>query len=209
MRIVCMSDTHLAHLRERIDVPDGDLLIHAGDGTWKGTPREIDEFLGWLGSLPHPHKVLVAGNHDCLFEKRPADARARVPMSVRYLEDGSTVVGGLKIYGSPWQPEFLEWAFNLPRGPRLREKWDLIPTDTDILVTHGPPEGILDETPSGEPVGCRDLRRAVERVRPKLHVFGHIHHAYGTKVVGPTRFVNASVCDEAYRAANAPVVVDL
>ncbi len=209
MRIVCISDTHLAHQEGDLGIPDGDLLIHAGDGTFEGTLAEVADFLKWLAGLRHPHKVLIAGNHDWLFQKDPALARSIVPAGITYLEDSGVEIGGLRIYGSPWQPEFLRWAFNLPRGPRLREKWSRIPRDVDVLVTHGPPAGILDLTPDGEHVGCADLRRAVERVKPRLHVFGHIHHGHGVQDIGPTRFVNASICDEACAPANRPVVVDL
>jgi predicted phosphodiesterase len=209
MRVVCISDTHLFHLEREIEVPDGDLLIHAGDGTYQGGPRELAQWFDWLGSLPHPRKVVVAGNHDRGFEERPALARSKVPKGVDYLQDSGIEIGGLRLWGAPWQPEFLEWAFNLPRGPRLREKWDLIPAGTDVLITHGPPMGILDMTPRGEPVGCEALREAVRRVKPRLHVFGHIHHAYGQELGDGTRFVNASICDELYLPTNRPVVVDL
>jgi predicted phosphohydrolase len=209
MRVVCISDTHLAHRDAEIEVPDGDLLIHAGDGTYRGQAREIDEWMAWLASLPHPRKVVIAGNHDRLFEERPGLARARVPKGIDYLQDSGIEIGGLRIWGAPWQPEFLEWAFNLPRGERLREKWALIPPGTDILVTHGPPMGTLDLTPRGEPVGCEELREAVARLRPKLHVFGHIHHAHGQAVVAGTRFVNASICDEDYLPTHPPILIDL
>ena len=209
MRVVCISDTHLAHQEGDLKIPEGDLLIHAGDGTFEGKPPELRDFLEWLSRLPHRRKVLIAGNHDWFFQMHPALARSLVPAGIDYLEDSEVKVDGLRIYGSPWQPEFLNWAFNLPRGRRLREKWNRIPRGIDILVTHGPPAGILDLTPHGEHVGCEDLRDAVERVKPRLHVFGHIHHGYGAQEVGRTRFVNASVCDESYVPSNPAVVVDL
>ena len=209
MRIVCLSDTHLAHERAKIRIPDGDILIHAGDGTIEGTVREFMDFNRWLAHFHHRHKVLIAGNHDRLFEKDPSLSRSIVSHAITYLQDSAVEIEGLRIYGSPWQPEFQDWAFNLPRGHRLREKWNQIPMDTDILVTHGPPAGILDQTPHGEHVGCQDLREVVERIKPKVHVFGHVHYGHGMKVVGGTTFVNASVCDEAYEPSNPPLVVDL
>jgi Icc-related predicted phosphoesterase len=115
----------------------------------------------------------------------------------------------VRFWGSPWQPWFHDWAFNLPRGPKLREVWDRIPADTDVLVTHGPPRGILDRTIVGDEVGCDDLRDAVARVRPRVHVFGHIHEARGTHRVGPTLFVNACSCTLDYEPNNAAIVVDL
>src|SRR5947209_8205178 len=133
MRIICISDTHLAHQEGQLKIPDGDLLIHAGDGTFEGSLAEMSDFLKWLSQLPHRRKVLIAGNHDWLFQKNPALARSLVPASITYLEDSRAEIEGLSIYGSPWQPEFLKWAFNLPRGARLREKWRRIPSDIDIL----------------------------------------------------------------------------
>jgi Icc-related predicted phosphoesterase len=118
-------------------------------------------------------------------------------------------IEGLTVYGSPWQPEFGSWAFNLPRGHQLRNKWRLIPPNTDILVTHGPPKGILDMTPRGESVGCEDLRHRLGAIAPKLHVFGHVHRGYGETAQADTHFVNASICDESYKPVNPPVVVEL
>jgi predicted phosphohydrolase len=209
MRIVCISDTHLAHRDTTLPIPDGDLLIHAGDGTLEGSIQETTHFLRWLSDLPHRNKILIAGNHDWLFQMQSLLARSLVPAGISYLEDSAAEIEGLKVYGSPWQPEFLNWAFNLPRGPRLRQRWNQIPAKTDILVTHGPPAGILDQTPNGEHVGCIDLLDAVERLKPKLHVFGHVHHSYGSTDVGCTRYVNASLCDEDYQPTNLPVIVDL
>lgn len=203
IRIVLISDTHTYH--DEVNVPDGDLLIHAGDATARGNIDEVSRFAQWFNALPHRHKIFVAGNHDWLYEKRPSLADTLVPS----LHDKSIEIEGLKIHGSSWQPEFFNWAFNLPRGRSLAEKWALIPDDIDILITHGPPHGILDETIDGRFVGCRDLLKAVKRVKPKIHVFGHIHNGYGTVEINGTRFVNASICDEQYRAINAPVVIDL
>lgn len=115
----------------------------------------------------------------------------------------------MKIYGSPWQPWFYDWAFNLPRGDALREKWDLIPGDVDVLITHGPPHGILDRNLEGENCGCEELHAAVDRIKPKVHAFGHIHLSHGTGRAGNTLFVNASICTERYDPWQAPVVVDL
>lgn len=210
MRIVCVSDTHLMHERGPLEVPDGDLLIHAGDALAGGSLSELVVFCGWLAKLPHRRKVFVPGNHDWPFEQDLAAAKARLPEGVICLVDEEAVVDGLRIYGSPWQPEFMDWAFNLPRGHRLREKWNRVPNGVDILVTHGPPLRILDLNYASEHVGCGDLHDVVTgRVRPRLHVFGHIHGGHGTFAVGPTLFVNASICDEAYRPDFGPVVLDL
>jgi len=209
-KIVCLSDTH--NYNEQIAVPDGGILIHAGDATIQGTIDEIVLFNEWFTNLPHPHKIFVAGNHDWLFETSNRLARTLLDSSIHYLEDSSVEIENLKIYGSPWQPRFFDWAFNLTRGTELAEKWRLIPGDTDILITHGPPFGILDEVPRQywiENTGCDELRKRIEQVRPRLHVFGHIHCGYGQMEKFGVQFVNASNCDESYEPVNSPIVIDL
>lgn len=205
LRLVLLSDTHDRHAD--IDVPDGDVLIHAGDFTSRGRPEEVASFGAFLAELPHRHKVVVAGNHDFLFQREPERARALLG-DVLYLEDSGAEVVGLSLWGSPWQPWFHDWAFNLPRGERLAERWALVPAGVDVLVTHGPPHGILDRTASGLDVGCEELARARERIRPRLHVFGHIHEARGARRDGAILSVNACNCDLRYRPVQAPVVVD-
>lgn len=206
MRIVCVSDTH--GLARGVAVPDGDVLVHAGDLSGNGAPEEIAAEADWLRSLPHRKKVVIAGNHDFAFQVEAAETRVLLA-DLEYLEDSEAVVGGLRFWGSPWQPWFFDWAFNLARGPEIRARWDLIPAGIDVLVTHGPPAGVLDRTAAGADVGCADLLDAVRRVRPRLHVFGHIHEGYGRFERDGTTFVNASTCDRAYRPVNRPVVVDL
>lgn len=204
--LVAISDTHGLHRSARI--PDGDILIHAGDLTRHGDRGELAEFNEFLGALPHREKIVVAGNHDFCFERHRAACEAMLTHAT-YLQDQAVTVQGLRLYGSPWQPWFLDWAFNLQRGPEIRAKWDLIPPDTDVLITHGPVAGRHDTLSSGKRVGCGDLLAAVERVRPRAHVFGHIHEGYGTSSDGHTLFVNASICDAQYRPANAPIVFEL
>jgi predicted phosphodiesterase len=205
MKVVLTSDTHGRH--DAIRIPDGDLLIVAGDFTKRGTRDEIAAFDRWIGAQPHRHKVVIAGNHD--FGMQDFPDRAGLVTGATYLEDAETVVEGLRIWGSPWQPRFFDWAFNLDRGEPIRRMWAKIPEGIDILVTHGPPRGILDLTDRGEPVGCDDLRDAVFRIRPKLHVFGHIHEAYGQQEVDGIRFVNACACNLRYAPIQPPVVVTL
>ena len=205
MRIVCLSDTHGQHAR--LTVPDGDVLVHAGDFSMNGRPEEIARFDSWLAGLPHRHKLVIAGNHDFLFEHEPERARRLLP-SALYLRDELVEVAGLRIWGSPWQPWFHDWAFNLPRGPALAAKWALIPAGVDVLVTHGPPHGVLDRTLSGEAVGCEELTLALACVRPRLHVFGHIHEACGRLERDGTTFVNACNLDVHYRPVQPPIVVE-
>jgi Icc-related predicted phosphoesterase len=214
MRIVCISDTH--NCNGQIDVPDGDLLIHSGDATITGTVEEIKLFNVWFASLPHKHKIFVAGNHDWLFERNNDLARTLLDTKIVYLQDSECEIDGLKIYGSPWQPRFYDWAFNLMRGPELAEKWKLIPNDHDILITHGPPNGILDEVLREwgiDYTGCEELRKRIEEIaefgRLKLHVFGHIHCGYGTREEFGVTFINASNCDEQYHPTQPPIVIDI
>src|SRR5688572_7060366 len=184
-RIVCLSDTH--NCNDQIAVPDGDILIHSGDATITGTLHEIKLFNEWFAGLPHRYKIFVAGNHDWLFEQDREAAESLLDVGIVYLQDSSVEIEGLTFYGSPWQPRFFDWAFNLNRGSGMAEKWKHIPNDIDVLITHGPPNGILDGVATKwgtENAGCEELRSRVEEIssygRLKLHVFGHIHSGYGT-----------------------------
>jgi Icc-related predicted phosphoesterase len=206
MRVVLISDTHNRHAE--LTVPEGDLLLHGGDFTMRGTEREISAFDEWLASLPHRDKVVIAGNHDRLFEEEPRIARSLI-RHAEYLQDSGITIGGISIWGSPWQPWFMDWAFNLRHAAELRAVWEKIPAATSILLTHGPPHGILDRVIHGKEVGCGELLAAVARVRPRFHLFGHIHEGYGREVRDGTTFINASSCDERYRAVNVPVVLEL
>jgi Icc-related predicted phosphoesterase len=211
MRLVILSDTHCLHGAIGT-VPDGDVLIHAGDMTLRGTFEELEAFLWWFGALPHRHKLLVAGNHDLVFESRPTMAEWLVPAGITYLRDAGVTIDGVKFWGSPWQPWFFDWAFNLHRGAEIAAKWALIPDDVQVLVTHGPPHGILDEVlrPPGKHQGCEALRERIAALpQLQLHAFGHIHEAYGTYEENGRRFVNACICDFHYAPVNAPVVIDL
>jgi 3',5'-cyclic AMP phosphodiesterase CpdA len=207
VRLVCLSDTHGHH--DELAVPDGDVLVHAGDLSRIGRPREIASFGAFLARMPHAHKVVVAGNHDFLFEHEPERALELLG-PVTYLRDAGAKVAGLSFWGSPWQPRFHDWAFNLDRGEALAERWALVPDGVDGLVTHSPPYGLGDRTASGLRVGCEELALALERIRPRVHVFGHIHEDHGI-VAHPDGRVsaNACTCDLRYRANNPPVVLDV
>lgn len=206
MRLIIISDTHGQH--EYMDIPDGDVLIHAGDFTEHGTLAEAEEFDRFLGRLPHTHKLVIAGNHDFAFETHPELAAAVMTRST-YLCDSAIEIDGKTFYGSPWQPWFMNWAFNLPRGEALAEKWRLIPHHTDILITHTPPFGQGDTIYSGEHVGCEELIKFVEDISPKLHIFGHIHESYGITKNKHTRFINACSCNTRNKAENPALVVDV
>ena len=188
MRIVCVSDTHGFH--KHTEVPDGDILVHGGDCTKHGSLEDVEDFNHWLGTLPHKHKVVIAGNHDFCFQHDPAEARARLT-NATYLEDSGCEIGGLTFHGSPWTPVFWDWAFMLSEE-ELAAKWALIPKGVDVLVTHGPPFGVLDWTNREEHAGSATLLDRLDEANPRLHVFGHIHEAAGRTEFGGTVFVNAS-----------------
>jgi Icc-related predicted phosphoesterase len=191
MKIICISDTH--NLHKDLKIPDGDILIHAGDMTCVGGIDELKEFNQWLGTLPHRHKIVIAGNHDLYLDHVPSLANLLITNAI-YLNDSGVEIEGLKIWGSPISPNYQDWAFNRERGEAIRKHWEMIPEDTDILITHCPPFGILDFTDTGKHEGCSDLLEIVQqKIKPRLHVFGHIHDAHGQVKIGETLFVNASI----------------
>lgn len=210
--ITFISDTHGKHNELTKDLPGGDFLIHAGDFTSRGFYEEIKNFCRWFDSLKnYDHKIFIAGNHELGIEDNQEQAMEIINSykTIDYLFDSEVIIDDIKIYGSPWQPEFFDWAFNLPRnGEGLKEKWDMIPEDTDILVTHGPPFGILDIQSRGMHMGCELLYDRVNIVKPKIHVFGHNHFAYGQRFINNIHFINASVLDERYRYSKLPTTIE-
>ena len=185
-----------------------------------GYQHEIQQFCKWFNELEgYDHKVFIAGNHDWGFQDNVEKIMEIVNSYkwIDYLQDDMFMFGKtdnyedmIKIWGSPWQPEFYNWAFNLPRrGEELREKWNLIPTDVDILVTHGPAYGYVDRV-IGRPenLGCELLAEAIKIKKPKIHVCGHIHSGYGYIFDGETHYINASVLNEQYNYTNKPLTVD-
>jgi len=202
VRIVAVADTHLFH--DRLTLPDGDVFVHAGDLCRGGDLVELRAAARWIAGLPHRHKVVIAGNHDWAFAREPGAARAMFP-GAHYLEDDELAIEGLRFYGSPWQPEFLGWAFNLPRGPALAAVWAKIPRGIDVLITHGPPEGFGDRTSPRSRAGCADLRDRVAEVPPRLHLFGHIHEDGGVWRDGATTFANVTT----WECERGPTVFDV
>lgn len=214
-KICCISDTHSHH--RQLVIPEADVLIHAGDICWKGELSILEDFCFWMKELPIKNKVLIFGNHETGFERGPKRQIAIEMVKgsgIHYLEDSGIEIDGIKYWGSPVQPFFCDWEFNRQRGKDIKKHWDKIPSDTNVIITHGPPMGMLDEAPRGfnaiEHVGCQDLlNKLCELPDLKLHTFGHIHAAYGQKQVGHTMFVNASSCTESYTPTNPPIVVEI
>lgn len=203
--ICCVADTHRLH-REIRQVPDGDVLIHAGDICHDGESiQTLADFNCWLGELPHRLKLVVPGNHDLPLQ---ADRAARKRLTnATLLTNAGIVFEGLRFWGSPVTP-LSGGAFGMWYGPDRRQLFSRIPPNTDVLVTHGPPMGILDRAPGAvRHAGDPELAEALRRIRPSLHVFGHIHAAHGIEVTEETVFVNAALLGEDGDIAREPIVI--
>ena len=160
MTTTLISDTHGLH--HQLQLIGGDLLIHAGDVSKYGNEIEIINFLEWFKVQPYTYKIFIAGNHDWFFENATIESiQTILPKNIIYLNDSGVEIEGFKIWGSPIQPTFFDWAFNRDRGEDINKHWQLIPANTDILITHGPPFGILDKTIRGENVGCEMLIKKI------------------------------------------------
>lgn len=217
LKVTFFSDTHARHAHLLDHLPGGHILCFMGDCATFGNQHEIHTFLKWFGNIKrYDYKVMIAGNHDRFIEWQPKEFLKMVNDTemygdIIYLQDESVELFGLKIYGSPWQPEFHNWGFNLPRnGIELQQKWSKIPDDTDILLTHGPPYQILDYTMNSvHPVGCEKLQPRVFQVSPLVHAFGHIHDSWGQKTIHGIEFINGTIMDENYNPTNKPITVDI
>jgi Icc-related predicted phosphoesterase len=189
-RIVCISDTHELH--RELDVPNGDILIHAGDFTlFSKSAAAILDFNEWLGELPHGFKLVTPGNHEFFLESAPL--KRKLISNAIVLINEEVEIMGLKIWGSPTTPLY-GGAFGLSSAADRTSLYAKVPKDVDILATHGPPHGILDRrTADADNAGCPQLLAAVTRLKPKPHVFGHVHGAHGTEIYGETLFVNAAL----------------
>jgi len=225
IRFVCISDTH-CH-QNSIDLPQGDVLLHTGDFTYRGLVSEINTFSEWLSKQKHPYKIVIAGNHELTLDKPfyekngslwhhnnfqdvNAARAALLKSGCIFLEDQEVTINGVRIYGSPWQPEFNNMAFNVERGPDIMEKWKKIPRDgIHILMTHGPSKNYGDRVYDGERVGCYDLGEVIKELQPLVHIFGHIHEDYGVFKDSNTTHINASNCGHNYQALNTAIVFDL
>lgn len=215
MRVAAVSDLH----GNLPDVPECDLLLVGGDICPLGDHGPLAQlkflngfFREWLHSLPAKKIVGVAGNHDFIFERAPHMVPTDLPWT--YLQDGGTVIDGLNVWGSPWQPVFYHWAFNAEDNDRER-RWAAIPDDTHVLVLHGPPHGYGDLTrgykgaPGGH-VGCERLLRRIDSLPElKLCVFGHIHSGYGRYIRGGATLANVSLVNERYVPTNMVQTFDL
>lgn len=224
MKLIFLSDTHTLH--HKLNDLKGDILIHSGDLSFSGKEHEIKNFIEWFKNLEgFKLKIFIAGNHDLSFESKPEwlnkyiDYNELIKYNCVYLEDSSYVYTDpyisrpIKIYGSPYQPEFFHWAFNVPRNSeRMEQIWNKIPEDTDILITHGPPHNVLDLVDNiwgAVNTGCEVLSERLKQISPLIHSFGHIHCQRGIEIKDKTLYINASVCDEDYHASYKPIEVEI
>lgn len=208
MKIVAISDTHGKH--RSIVLPRGDVLIHTGDVSHRGRKDEIIDFMNWFEKQKFAYKIFIAGNHDFYFEKaKPAEISQLIPETIIYLNDSGVELNGIRIWGSPITPYFFNWAFNRKRGDEIRKHWELIPPKTDLLLTHGPVYGFLDQLVNEQHAGCQDLLRVVLTLKPRVHICGHIHESYGIIIRSGIKFINASVVNEHYELVNHPVVFEI
>lgn len=219
MKIVAISDIHSHH--RKLKLPDADMIIVAGDVSFKGEPEVVEDYIAWLKELPYAHKVNILGNHEMGYDKeppRPKKIKALQLMQdagIHYLENSEVVIDGLKIYGSPVQPWFHNWAWNMQRGEEIAKVWSKIPDDVNILITHGPPYGKLDrvERWTGEVSyeGCKDLKERIQKLTQlKCCIFGHLHLQGGSMLeVEGVKYMNVAVCDEQYRPINKIMEIEL
>lgn len=213
MKICAISDTHNAH--DSV-IPECDILIHAGDESYRGKKDETVAFAKWFDKQPAKHLVWIPGNHSLgLAAHWPSSSHWVKDISPRcnVLMHSTVILDGVKVWGSPVTPCFHDWAWNETRGASIKKYWDMIPADTSIVVTHGPPHGILDTVSPGtlreDHVGCMDLMQAMLRVRPKFAIFWHIHEGYGVYQTPDTTYINASIMDKDYDPINKPIEFEL
>jgi len=214
MKLVLIADTHKAHTS--LDLPEGDILIHAGDCLGWGDTMELYAFAYWLKQQSHKfqHILLVAGNHDGAFQYQPAEALSIVEQvpNLIYLQDSGVTLCGVRFWGSPWTTEFRNWYFMRRPGPHIDKAWKLIPEDTQVLITHSPPYGVLDKGVGQTTVGCDMLAYRLGpdgNLKPRLHVFGHSHICYGQEEHNGILHVNADLCDNRNVLVKPPVVLEL
>jgi Icc-related predicted phosphoesterase len=234
MKICFISDLHTLHYKWELKMLDtggwtelehADIIVFCGDMSSRGYEREVRDFLEWFDKvLPSVPKIFIAGNHDFFWEvaskEMIEELLAEYP-NLTYLNDSGCEIMGIKFWGSPVSPWFHDWAFNRFRSQGedgiykgIKAHWDIIPDDTDVLIVHGPPRGILDRVNRPKPgenphVGCDDLLDAIERVEPSIVAFGHIHEGYGKEVIQHVTYVNASSLNDRYEPMNPPITVNI
>jgi len=205
IKVVCVSDSHRQHRKMTDDIPEGDILLFAGDAELD-TFEALKDFNDWLGHLKFTHRVVIAGNHDFFTQRCPKEELDLFFTNAIYLQNTSVKLFGINIFGGPYSPTFNKWAWML-NSDRLQQIWELIPKNTNILLTHCPPYGILDHTPFSKwSCGCPHLLKKIEDLKIPYHCFGHIHNDSSVYVKKDTTFINASMLDDYYQYVNKPKV---
>jgi len=206
MKIISISDTHGLH--RDLDLPKGDLIIHAGDISDHGSKEEVIDFLNWFSDLTFPHRIFIGGNHDIFLDENPVDLLEILPTNIKYLNNSTVIIDGIKFWGSPVTPDLEGWAFGKKRTA-MKAHWKYMPTQIDVLITHTPPLGILDKSSRHISLGCSDLLDKVLQINPQFHIFGHVHASYGIEKIGPTTFINTSNIHSLKGLINPPIVFDI
>lgn len=208
MKIICISDTHNKH--RQLNIPKGDVLVHAGDISEGGTKREIIDFLDWFSTQPHEHKIFIAGNHDFYLEKLDREALKKlIPKNLQYLENSGVTIQGVKFWGIPHTQNDGQWAFNHDNRLKTSNPWNEIPGNTNVLITHSPPYKINDLLKNGEHIGSASLYTALNKKHINFHIFGHVHDAYGITQLNNTQFINASSIDNKHQHFNEPLSITI
>ncbi|MCH2046026.1 MAG: metallophosphatase domain-containing protein [Saprospiraceae bacterium] len=207
MQFVAISDTHGLH--RKLKIPEGDVIIHAGDFCAFENEELMHDFFDWYQDLDFDTKILIGGNHDFFAAKQSRKFQQLLPKNITYLNDSGMTIDGINIWGSPVQPDLVGWAFGKRRGLEMKAHWDLIPKDTDLLITHTPPFGILDKSSSRRALGCEELKKKLDYLDLQVHIFGHIHASYGEQLIGKTKYINASNMDSKKGLVNPPIAFDL
>lgn len=213
VKLVCLSDTHTKH--RQVPIPDGDILIHCGDMTGRGNYHEFISIGNWFRELKDKfkHRIMIAGNHDFGLEiNKRIILDAHFDKELIYLQDEAITLEGIKFYGTPWMPPFYDWAFMLDEGD-LKSYYGAIDDDTQVLITHCPPKGILDRNMDADDqvrCGSESLAERIKQL-PKLthHIFGHIHGGYGNVKVNGVSYHNVASLNEAYRYQNPPQIIEI
>jgi len=203
MKLVHISDTHMEH--EKLQLPMGDILIHSGDALNWGRKEELFQFSQWWKKQDFKFKVFVPGNHDWIFQKDETWAREMMIGTKVLIHEGCEIEG-VKFFGTPFQPVFNDWAFNLNDIDRAK-KFEEIPK-VDVLISHAPPYATCDQLPKGDHVGDKELVRSLPRL-PKVLLCGHIHNGYGTGKMLNTGVYNSAMCNERYELVNKPQVIEV
>jgi len=218
MKYVIISDTHeKEHL---VKLPEGDVLIHCGDSTFRGEFNALAKFATWMGKQDFKYRVCIWGNHEILLDSNLPNFNLQYKNivldlfkqnNITVLENSSTIIEGLKIYGLPQTQRFFDWGWNVNPGPEIAKYWDAIPDDTNILISHQPPFSILDYTSRDGSQGCKELLRRIKELKHlKLHCYGHLHWDGCQMVeIDGVKFVNGAMCDDSYVINRIPIVVDL